>query len=490
MRWVIVLVVAGLLSVPVGAQAHHQDAQQNTRLTNLENRVAALESWRGSVTTQINGLLQADQSLDARLDALEAPDPEPTPEPTPTPTPEPTATPTPEPTATPTPTNPQVTLQQMDGGANWFASRGMAEFPIATWGAYNMTQANRDKDADFGVNTYIWVAGGSSDMTALRADSRFRVIQDNSALSAGVGTETKGINLGDEDDMTAADGWCPSLLNQRKTSAGAAGTGRFWNGSYGKGLALPPGDTGTSPLHNQHNWWANTAEANCAANTVDSLTSNIYWFGGRSHEGNTNNANAYGFLYGENIKNMRRAAASDGQPQPTATYVEGGWPFESEGTRRILPDELRSAVWHTIIAGARFVTYFNHSFAGPCTSHHGLTRGECYPDNTAMGKSVNAQIKSLAPVLNSSQVTSGWSKTGDVEASVKWDGQNFYVLAGARRGTTTMNFDMPCIGNANATLLGEGGGTTAVTGGKFSSFFVDKNAVHIYRIDGGNRCGL
>ena len=30
----------------------------------------------------------------------------------------------------------------------------------------------------------------------------------------------------------------------------------------------------------------------------------------------------------------------------------------------------------------------------------------------------------------------------------------------------------------------------AVSGGSFTDSFADKNAIHIYRIDGGSRCGL
>ena len=92
-------------------------------------------------------------------------------------------------------------------------------------------------------------------------------------------------------------------------------------------------------------------------------------------------------------------------------------------------------------------------------------------------------------MLNSDTVTSDWTKTGDVEVMVKWDGANFYVFAGARRGAATMTFSLPCMGAATATRLGESG-TIPVAGGSFTDEFADKNTVHIYRVDGGNRCGL
>ena len=35
---------------------------------------------------------------------------------------------------------------------------GAGYFPIGVWGAYNQTQANRDLDADVGINLYVWAA--------------------------------------------------------------------------------------------------------------------------------------------------------------------------------------------------------------------------------------------------------------------------------------------------------------------------------------------
>jgi hypothetical protein len=281
--------------------------------------------------------------------------------------------------------------------------------------------------------------------------------------------------------MTAPDNACPGNQNSRKI-----GDGRMTMANYGKGLALPPGDRADLG-HDIHNWWANTAEANCYANAVDIASVDMYWFtdpfDGANHR--------YGYLYGENVKNLRRAALSDGKAQPLWNFIETGYPFTespAEGGRAILPAELRSAAWHSIIAGARGIMWFQHSFGGPHAGDHHTTRTNS-EGTRPMVTSVDAQIKSLAPVLNSSTVTGSYTKTGDVETMVKWDGTNFYVFAGARLGATTMTFSMPCIGNATATRLGESG-TATLTNGAFTDSFADKNAIHIYRIDGGTRCGL
>ena len=400
-----------------------------------------------------------------------------------------TATPTSSPSPTVTPTSPppagSPSLAAPEGGLGYYGQFANPlpttkdYFPIAVWGAYAQTKANMDLDAAAGINTYVWAAD-STFIPDIRADGRFHVIQDV-GTRANVGSETGGWLLGDEEDMTAPDNACPGNQNSRKV-----GDGRMTMANYGKGLALPPGDRADLD-HDIHNWWANTAEANCYANAVDVPSVDMYWFtdpfDGVNHR--------YGYLYGENVKNLRRAALSDGKAQPLWNFIETSWPFTesaAQGGRAILPAELRSAAWHSIIAGARGIMWFQHSFGGPHAGDHHTIRSNS-EGTRPMVTSVDAQIKSLAPVLNSSTVTGSYTKTGDVEAMVKWDGSNFYVFAGARLGATTMAFSMPCIGNATATRLGESG-TVTVTNGSFTDSFADKNAVHIYRLDGGTRCGL
>ena len=51
---------------------------------------------------------------------------------------------------------------------------------------------------------------------------------------------------------------------------------------------------------------------------------------------------------------------------PVWDFVETGHPFDNnmDGNRSIAPAEIRAAVWHSIIAGARGILYFQHSFGG------------------------------------------------------------------------------------------------------------------------------
>ena len=147
--------------------------------------------------------------------------------------------------------------------------------------------------------------------------------------------------------------------------------------------------------------------------------------------------------------------------------------------------------WHSLIAGARGIIYFQHSFSGPCVNHHVLRDNGCYQAMINTITSVDAQIKSIAPALNGPRLTSGFSASSNVRAVAKWDGQNLYVIAGSAEngGPFQSTFSIPCVGNATATVLGENR-TIPVSAGSFSDSFADGNAVHIYRIDGGSTCGL
>jgi hypothetical protein len=398
--------------------------------------------------------------------------------------------PAPAPTPTPLSESP-LSLEEVDGGTAYYRQFSSAlptdpaYFPIAVWGSYNHTEANRNLDADVGLNTYVWVAD-SSFMPAIRQDGRFRVIQDQGERT-NLGSETAGWLLADELDMTEGPSACTGTLRNIKSSLPDDGRLRYTN--YGKGVLL----TGTD------------AEAGCFVNAQDVTSSDLYWFtdpwqqdmigepwlpeGERQLTiSEVRRASNYGYQ----VDRMRALDARDGQRQPIWNFVEVGWPFDPgapSGARAIAPAELRAAVWHSLIAGARGIIYFQHSFGGPCRSHHAL-RDPCYADVRAAVKSTNAQIKSLAPVLNSPTVTGLVAPSSHVRTMAKWQGGKFYVFAGNKENSSASpTFDLRCVGDATAVVEGENR-SIPVTGGRFQDQFADGNAVHIYRIDGGSTCGL
>jgi hypothetical protein len=397
------------------------------------------------------------------------------------------------PVTTPSPAT-DLSLEQVDGGPNYYGQfsgplpSDPSYFPIAVWGSYDHTRANLDKDAAVGLNTYLWAAD-STFVDEIRADGRFRVIQDEGINRATVGSETAGWLLADEIDMTQGPAACDGSLQQIKN--GLPNDGRFQFTNYGKGVLL----------------WETDAEAACFVNAQHVTSSDLYWHtdpnqidmvgGPWLPEGErqmTPSEVQRSSNYGYQVDRMRALDARDGVRRPIWNFVEVGWPWGEAATMAdyIQPAEIRGAVWHSLIAGARGIIYFQHSFGGSCMTHHAL-RGDvpgCYTAVIDTVRSVNAQIKSLAPVLNAPTVTSGVSTSSSIRAMVKWQGGNFYVFAGSRNNTSsTGTVSIPCVGDATATRLGETG-SVPVSGGSFSDQFADGNAVHIYRIDGGSTCGL
>lgn len=396
---------------------------------------------------------------------------------------------------TPPPGN--VTLTQIDGGTSYYGrftnNAGMdaaSYFPIGVWGAYNQTQANRDLDASAGINTYVWAADENF-IDDIRADGRFKVVYDQSMNRAAIGTESPGWLLTDEIDMQQANSSGAAAARSQLNSllAGLPNDGRFRYNNYGKGVMF----------------WNSDSDAEQYVNDFQQVvSSDIYWFTEGDVCAQSQGGELLGFArdlsaaechraanYGAQVARMRALDAMDGVRQPIWNFVETGHPFSNtqNGQRSIAPAEVRAAVWHSLIAGARGILYFQHSFGGPCVGDHHTIRSNCEGTRPIV-VSTNAQIKSLATVLNSPTVTEGFTASSAVKAMAKWDGQNLYVFAGsAANASSTGTFTIPCVGNATATVVGESR-TVPVSNGGWSDGFADGNAVHIYRIDGGGRCGL
>ena len=387
-----------------------------------------------------------------------------------------------------------VALRQVDGGPGYYGQfsnplpTDPSYFPIGVWGSYNHTQANRNLDADAGINLYVWAADNSF-MDDIRADGRFRVIQDQ-GNRANVGAETAGWLLADEIDMQQGPGACGGSLQQIKNSLPSDGRARYAN--YGKGIF--PG-------------WQTDAQFACFVEAQNLQSDDIYWFtdpnactslsegpslfglGRALTQGECRRAANYGYV----VDRMRALDARNGARKPIWNFVEVSHPF-SEGPPQsptITGPQIRAAVWHSIIAGARGIIYFQHSFGigQPCYGDHHTLRSDCHGNRAAV-KATNAQVKALAPVLKAPFADGLVSTAAEVRTVAKYQGGKFYVFAGNKEpGARSATFDVPCVGQATVTVLDEGR-TIPLTGGRFTDSFADGNTIHIYRIDGGSTCGL
>ena len=371
----------------------------------------------------------------------------------------------------------------MDGGADYYGlfsnsfPTDPGFFPRAVWfeGVYN--QAEIDLDKDVGLNTYVVLTGGSN-LSLIRANGMHTV--------TGVSPDNAANFLSDEVDMTqGGQAGCDTVRAEHASRS--AGNKATW-ANFGKGVIF----------------WQPDSIGACYVEAPSIPSLDIYWMSDEDlcqwHQGGRlllgldvnltfqqcrNPAN-----YGIVMDKMRRLDARNGVRKPIWNFVEVGCPMGSVNSRCIEPQEIRAAVWHSIIAGARGITYFNHSFSGSCRTQHAL-RESCYSSARAIVKSTNAQISDLAPVLNASTVTSGTQTSSGIRAMYKWHNGRFYVFAGNRdHAIKTGTMGLPCIGNATAVKLGEGGEQIPVVGGTFMDEFNGPTAAHIYRIEGGSRCGL
>jgi hypothetical protein len=404
----------------------------------------------------------------------------------PVPAPAPTPAPPPAPGAAPS-----VTLEDVDGGTGWYGRfsnplpTDPAFFPIGVWFESVVSEADIKLDKGAGLNTYVVLTAGSS--LPLIAANGMKVIAQHGDWKAHGGAPgaqaIAGWELRDEVDMQL--GPEQGFTELQSILSGLPADGRLRYNNYGKGVMF----------------WQSDAEAARFVNGQDLVSADTYWFtdnnicsqweGGALLTGASRALTAEechrAANYGATVRRMRGLVRPP-RSKPVWAFVELGHPFTEANWPTIRPAEVQAAVWQSLIAGARGVIYFNHTFGGPNQTQH-ILRDPAYAAIRFAVTMTNRRIAALAPVLNASTVSSGWSQGAGTTAMVKWANGNFYVFAGSAGSAVTGTFSLPCVGDATATVLDEGR-AIPVRGGSFADYFADGNAVHIYRIDGGSSCGL
>jgi hypothetical protein len=552
----IILLASAFLLIPASAYAAFAPGDQVTisgTATSYDNRDATVLAQRPSGLTVVD-INESDSTGNVRrysaANLKPKPTPTPTPSPTPTatptstptstPTPAPTDTPTPTPTASPDPTPAGVTLRAPDGGKAYFSQfldgaplDNPAQIIVANWGQFQFDSTFTGQEKDAGINLEAGVSGLSSSEWSNLKGAGINVlsdVRDQDATSRDASnTANVGWHYGDEADMTFGPG----------TAA--------WDGTYSYGHCLTPDKMGcgytvmetvgkSQPDHRLRYMeygkgvefsgdglsagWEVGSEAARFVNGPgptpngyqDLLSAEVYWYtdadvnnfsqGGVYFNNGTANitldqrrrASNYGLL----VDNLRAYDAKDGQRQAVLGFVELGQ-TGSESDRAIQPAEVKAAVWHSMIAGARGIIYFPFSFAGPCVQLRIMadTTG-CYTAVQAAVKQVDAQLQRLAPVLND-DFADGYVSvsapctacpnsvkahtTQGVRAMAKFHDGHYYVFAGNNDNESKQAaFTLAGGADGTATVVDEDR-TVPITGGKFSDSFASGTAIHIYRID-------
>jgi hypothetical protein len=380
---------------------------------------------------------------------------------------------------------PAVQFRNVDGGEDYYSRFSNAipsdpnYFPLGVWFESVISQADIDIDKDAGLNLYV-VLTTNSNLSLVQKNGLKAILQpewraNQSAINSSAGA---GWLLFDEIDMQQGPSQGYTTLNN--VLAQLPNDLRMRYNNYGKGVMF----------------WEKDEQARRFVNDFQQVVSNdSYWFTDpdlsvASQGGKLLNAGRpltpaqtqRAANYGYTIDRMRALATTG---KPIWSFVEVGWPFTKtalEGGRSILPAEVRAAVWHSIIAGARGIVYFNHSFGGPHLSQHCL-REPAYAAVRAAVKSTNGLITQLAPVLNAPFADGLVTTDPSIRTMLKFYHDNYYVFAGNRENEAiTPTFLLSDIEIGTATVIGEER-TIPIINARFSDSFPDGNAIHIYRID-------
>jgi hypothetical protein len=381
---------------------------------------------------------------------------------------------------------PGVTLREPDGSYPAGLPNDPTFFARGVWLETVSDQADVALDRSYGLNLYVALA--HEDVVALDAieDSGMHLLLQADEWSGDPRAGHPAVDgwfVYDEadmmygpgsDDWSGRGGWntcipiqdeggqCGYTVMQHYASRVPRGTLRHAN--YGMGVAF----------------WETDAEAAkfINGNFQDTMSADVYFFTHPDMAAKDRRGERYGWL----IDRLQRLDSRDGVRQPVWAVVELGHPFTETDAPTITAPQMRSAVWHSIIAGAQGVVYFNHSFGGSCPTFSVL-REQCDTEMTPAVINLNSQINELAPVLNAPFADGYVTAKGPAEVMAKLgpDGA-WYVFAGANTtGDTGGEVTFGVTAGSQVEVLFENR-NLSLRHGEFVDAFADADAVHIYRV--------
>ncbi len=398
-------------------------------------------------------------------------------------------------------------LQEVDGGPRYYAKfspslpSGPSFFPVGVWLAAVNKPSDTTSDQDAGLNTYVTLTS-NSDFSLVRQSGMYLI----ASRVSGEESAPVGWFVDDEADMWAGAGsakWTGKRsYHGTSCQPAAAGCGytiqqevlrtlphdhRFRFANYGKGVSFWETDAQAGQFIDDYqnvvsgdDYWF-TDDNICAASQGGEWYNPRLLVNGRLPV----NLCHLAANYGKTVNRIRYLA---GYKKPVWAFVELGHPYPENNWPSIQPQQVIAAVWQSLIAGARGIIYFNHSFGGPCVTDNVL-RDQCYARIRAVVTQVDREIHALAPVLNAPFADGVVTASSGVSFSTKWYHQHFYVLAGSDHpNAQNVTFSMPCVGSTTVTVLNERR-TMQAPGGTFTDHFDNGDTIHIYRIDGGSSCG-
>ena len=176
---------------------------------------------------------------------------------------------------------------------------------------------------------------------------------------------------------------------------------------------------------------------------------------------------------------------------PVWNYIETGDIQTQDSSPGPTPAQVKAEVWLSLVHGSLGIMYFCHSWSGSTqiSTHKLLDDPVMNPAVTA----INAQIRALAPALNSTTALAGTITTGTPTHEVSLDfmtkhdnGSDYLFTVADQNSNGIAFFKDPAMAGVNATVdvLGENRTLSMVHGAFIDAF--SASAVHLYEIEGIN----
>lgn len=404
-----------------------------------------------------------------------------------------------------------------EGGPAYYASfpqavaSGMTDpafFPIAVDFESVTSQGNIDTDKAYGANMYVRLTS-DSDLALIRSNGMVTLHQTDTTATPG--NETVGWTASDELDVSGPQGWATGATFDNlhaewqvvESFAGADGRMRYTN--YSKPVAFNEADALCRVYVNGTDT-ASPARLPGATDgrafSFDMTSLDVYYYTLFLSRFDKNNLNALGCpdslirrainygKYGVNRIRVRQAMESPPNYQPVYTFVEvvnqmTGAETAAEGIPVTDPTDaqIAGAVWGSLIYEARGIIYFVHDF-NHSGSFHNLR--DNINNRTPGVTALNAQVKRLAPVLNTQSYV--WEFDSTVKTMLKSHGGFAYIFAMSHaqdpHDTTARTFTLPAgmPSHGTAEVVDEAR-TIPVSGSAFSDSFAAESSYHIYKIE-------
>jgi hypothetical protein len=354
-------------------------------------------------------------------------------------------------------------------------------FPIAVWlqGSWHATEL-----AQLGINIYVGNNAGTDtlaamDLATLKAQGLYAIVGQDSVGLANINDPTivgwwMSPDEPDNAQPNGQGGYGPpvapaTLVTQYNAYKAADPTRPVWLGlgqgvAYdnweGRGNNAPP-ESGYVPASDIVAFDIYPYN-NCGGDTNEQATCGQFWL------------NAYGVDRLHQWSNRNQAVWTDFETTVISANSTAG-----PTTRQV-----QSEVWLALIHSANGIVYFIDSW-NPSFREDAIFESQTM---TAAVTALDAQIKSLAPELNSATIpnlvtVSSSNAAAPVDTMVKASGKSLYVFSAvSRKGSTTASYAITGMtGNGVANVVAENR-TIDVKAGKFSDSFAD-NDVHIYTVD-------